>query len=339
MKTKILSFILIIALHRTPVTNAQHPHAHHQQEQTLTDKLAIPVIVITLAALLWATAPDDVKAACKDQLQPIALAFNLVHEHSSWSFAAFAHETGHAYATSLLTGQQGTIHIGAAAQNPIPKPLFRVGNIHVHGFSSNHAYTVLPYPDPADPTQADARINQFITDYCARHHINRHTLTHEQLLTMLTSPEGQSFRARVLSSNYGKHATILLAGGLTGLIAHHGSKGIWSYIHRLFRRTNRPLQGAWNDMIRPDSITFNQILNALIPFHASSDASKLWRDCVGVPQGVVNAIVKIAIFIDLAGEIFLAHRDYQNTPGAPMHSKVLIGLINNLTRGYLHIHA
>lgn len=337
MKNRIYAFTLIFALAASSPCVSMVPAAPARQheQKTLYDRISTPLIVAILGAALWATASDDVKEAIKKQIDPKSLAFNFVHQYSSWTFTALMHEVGHAQAELALTGQRNTVHLGATEDNRLKEPLFRFGHINIEGFAPDVGY--VQQTGTTNAAQA-ALINTFVAQYCVDHRINRARITPDQIKDMLKSPEGIAFRKTLLPPA-GKYAGILLAGGISGLLAHHLSKAGHAYIRNLLNSQKDPLRKAARHMLQPDSITVNQIFSALIPCDAHSDGAKLWRDCVGVPESVVNAIIKIAVLIDIAGEVYLAHRDPEATADAHLHSKALIGLINFFARGYFHFHA
>lgn len=280
-------------------------------EKPLFDKLFAPSMILGLTCVLWLTAPEDIQETLKAQLAPGSLATNFAKEYSSWALTTLCHEAGHALVQSLASGRSSEIHLGSSTPSNEP-PLFTIGNIHVDGLNPMHGYT----PHVFVSEEQKEELLKIIKDAGLG---RAGTVNPERAAAVMQGPEFLNLKQALLPDRK-LYATFLLAGGLSGLLAHHGAQKLFS----------QPL--------RIDGITINQILNALFPMAPNSDGAALWRDCVGVPPAVINAAIEIAPLLEIAGELYVAFHDPQSTHNAPAHSKLLIGLINYFSRGYLRFH-
>lgn len=280
-----------------------------------TDTLFSPAMVITMAIILWATAPDHVKASIQAQLTPRHLASNFAKEYGTRFFATLCHETGHAMVQSAATGRNTPIHLGASV--PGKESYLTIGNVHIDGF--NPMLGFVPHLFVTDEERS-AFSRNFIQKYAQDHALPSPELTPDQLAAMIKSPEFLAFKQELLPDRR-LYALFLLAGGFSGILGHHGLKAV----------SGQP--------IKIDSVTISQLFNMFFPLGAGSDAAALWRDCVGVSPDVIDVLVEVAPFLRIAAEIYLACNDENLTPGSPLHSKVLVGTINYFSRGYFHFHA
>jgi hypothetical protein len=112
-----------------------------QQQPTCFDRLSTPIIVGCLGILYWLTAPQENKDALLRQLTPSNLAVNFLQEYTSWALTTLSHETGHALAARMLTGNAATIHYGST-QTP-QQPLLRIGRLHIDGLDPKSGSTVI----------------------------------------------------------------------------------------------------------------------------------------------------------------------------------------------------
>jgi hypothetical protein len=117
-----------------------------------------------------------------------------------------------------------------------------------------------------------------------------------------------------------KQALCLLAGGLAGILGHY----------LICHATKKP--------IKFDSITINQLINALIPITSTSDGTKLWRDCIRTTPQLINLVMQIVPYLAIAGELYCTSTDPHTSDNAAAHSIFLIGLINYFLRGYVHFY-
>ncbi len=312
MNTKRYALILLFALFCT----SANPHAPHAQDDHCDGGFKSDLVLVgLLGALCWITAPDHVKQNLQKQIYPGKLASNFLTEYSSWMLALCAHEAGHALVASHITGQPSTIHIGSTT--PDSDPLFTIGNINVNSLDPKHGVTMTDIRDSA--TIMD-KCKALVTEYCAQHKIQPTSITPQQLQEIFQSPEYQALQQQ-LGPTRAQRAAILLAGGVGGIIGYH------------------LVQALLTKKIRFNHITLHQLMGALLPMTTSNDGAALWRECLGVPEDVIQKFIDYAPYFAIMGEIMVSASNPDNTPNTQPHTIALIGLINFFTRGYLRFHA
>ena len=312
---KLLSLCLMIitmASAQIPPHNQTIPTAN-PEENKLVNTLATPIIVASLALVLWITAPDDVKASLRTQCHPGNLTTNFLKEYTTWALVTLSHEIGHALTHRLLTGNPSTIHLGSSA--PDSTPLVTLGALSIDGLNPKTGRTQCSL---VNPDQFDVIIGPFLQTYCEQHHLIRQNLTLTQIYYILQSKEFETFKQKQdLPAN--KKALFLLAGGLSGLLTYHLT------------------QLCITKGIRLDHISYAQLICALIPTSNQSDGAQLWRDCLGIPQKHIDTAIALSPFIAMAAEVLCSVTSPANKK-APLHSTLLLGLINYFMQGYLRFH-
>lgn len=275
-----------------------------EPKKAITDIILTPAIIASLAFIIWITAPEEVQEKLINQLTPGKLAANFAKEYSSWALATLSHEAGHALVQSLATGRPSTIHLGASKPTGKP-PFFTIGNLHVDGLEPHAGYTPLDFTSQEEKQEFIAMVKEAC----------RQAKEVPQAVAIAPSADIPN----PFLPDRRLYAIFLLAGGLSGLLANHARQGLFSKEFRI------------------DGITINQLCNALIPNDKNSDGAALWRDCVGVPPAVINAIIEISDLFGIAGEMYVATRD-PRSQNSPILSKLLVGLLNYFSRGYLRFH-
>jgi hypothetical protein len=309
--------IILICLLFTQTTHPTLLHAQttdkpvHSAHSILIEAAATSVIVSGLIVICCLTAPEDVQQSLKHQMQPSALTLNFLQEYSTSAVSTITHEVGHCLAQYVITGQIGRIHLGSTQHGD--KPLIDLGHVHIDGFIPNQGHTEQMF---IKTQQAHAAVAQFIAQYCVDHNLDPANLSNAQLHTMVQSPAFTEFKKELLPDRR-TYAAFLLAGAASGLIAHH-----------LIKRS-----------LKPDHITFLELFNAFVPFQQQSDGAALWRDCIGVSDDTIAQIIKVAHLIDMSLELYCSVHNMHNLSSAPLHSKLLIGLANYFSRGFLRFHA
>ncbi len=259
------------------------------------------LITASLIATFLLTTPDDnpdVKQRFIKQLQPAHLLCNGALQYLTWSLATLAHEEGHALADKMLFNATSSIHLGTDTP---AKPWLTVGNISIEGFRPYLGY------------QHSSLVDQQVAMVTA-------------LITGKTVPPNQP-----INQTKNKCAIKLMAGGIVGALVYQLVKGIR---HGAF--SSDASRALYNKLLSPDPITFHHLVQAFIPLDTDSDAAKVWRECLQVPEEYIQAVLDLEIGpgLDIAGEIYCACRGADPTINAPVHSKVLIGIINYMCRGY-----
>jgi len=311
MKTQLfstyLSLFLVFSLATAPVQAATMPPAAPQPstaEQTYDGLLTVGVIA-SLAALHYISAPPHVKEAFMKQLQPQALLCNLVTTYSSWFLAALAHEYGHALATKLLTGDECVIHLGT--NDARAEPLIKLGPVHIDSLNPRLGVT--------ENTTQHERIYNKITSSVGKNG------SHEGLIEFCKSKEFKDFLASIQPDRRAR-AVILLAGSFAGILVHHCLQAVINPKHHRFL----------------DSITMNQLLNAFVP-NNTNDAALIGVECLNIPHTTLAKLNCVTQYAMLAGEVYCSINNPENTPDAPLHNAVVVGLLNFFLRGFLHFHA
>lgn len=314
MLKKVILFVLFFSFIKldgqySPIEPVEQP------SKSLWMRASTPCIVSCLAFLYWMSAPQIIKDRFTDQLTPTQLALNFLTEYGTRAFVTLAHELGHASAGYGMTGRWGTIHLGATTHTT--QPLISFGNIHIDGHCPTQGHTEQVFIDSPEKIEL---AQQFLTTYCLEHGLDYTNLSPEQAATIITSTEFHHFVASLVPSPK-QYALFLLAGPLAGLVVYHWFKALAGKDFGL------------------DSITMTQIINAFLPFAKNSDGAALWRDCIGVYPATIAIMIYITVFIDLASELYFAVSDPRSSPQTLLHSKLLIGLINYFSRGYLRFYA
>jgi hypothetical protein len=286
------------------------------KNKSFFDYAATPLIVASAATLYYLTANTKQRENLLTQVKPQNLLINFITEYTKHISATLAHEAGHATAHKMITGKGCTIHIGSTQTTRNQKPLFTIGNIHIDGLVPTQGHVNHQF---VPQEEIDAAVATCITNYCNNHKISPKQLTSDSIADICASNEFKAFRKSLLPTTP-QYALFVLAGGMAGITANQLSK-------LLLKEKG------------PDSVLILQLLNMLIPCAQNSDGAAFLRDCAHTPEQVIQTLIALAPFIDIAAEIYCVTSDTQAKPNSPLHSQVLIGVINYFLRGYLRFHA
>jgi hypothetical protein len=312
-KIIVLMLSVTITIHAsskaTPTTSIPTETKSASTNASYIDWLAKPVYIAAFATLHLLTAPEPVRQNFINQLSRPNLANNFITQYLSWCISTLAHESGHAITQKLLTGTNSIVHLGSTG-TPATTPLLTLGPISIDGINPTHGNT---------HTVGNSHFAAFLANYRSRNNLAADNLTPQQITNLLESREYADFKRSILSTK--DNLIITAAGGICGLFAHHLAQKIST------------------GELTFDHITANQLFNLLLPFNLHSDAAILWRNGAGIPDSIIAKICELAFFIDVAMEIYLAIKETTFPVATPLHSQILIGLINYNARGFLRFQA
>lgn len=82
-------------------------------------------------------------------------------------------------------------------------------------------------------------------------------------------------------------------------------------------------------------LVFEQLTNALIPITKSSDASKVWKDCLNISNETIQTTIQLQSLLYELSELYLTHRA---NPAAANVDKIFVALLNSNTKGFFRFH-
>ena len=146
--------------------------------------------------------------------------------------------------------------------------------------------------------------------------------------------------------NKKKHASILLAGGISGILTSYIIKIVTHFFKNIDKSNN-----SWGDLFLSsckkafvfDHFFVEQLFSMLVPFQINdqvcNDAGKLYAQCMGIPNSYLKNVSNIAPFLDIASEFYLAHKESKHPGNAQLLlSKFLMAFINYQLRGFLRFY-
>lgn len=325
-------YTLIIALLLSGITRAV-PHAIEQKPDNIaisvpTTRVSNNALALLSACLalsnIYVNGSEHDKKAIRAQLQPLALAKNIITTFSTTALVTFFHEFGHAYTAYLLTGSPINIHLG---KNSFHKSgtIMRIGNgIAIDGFNPNIGYTNYNTLNTID----EHAIQQEIADYCSQHHITNINSARSEIISLVKQLCGK--QSAITNHQPYKEACITLAGGLCGLFANFCIKFMQHSWHAS-KKTS-----YYTIAMRATSLNYNdyaQLINMLLPVNEHFDATKFYT-LLGVPPQVLHDLQETidAQFIEMA--LHLIYEFNRAHGGNNPASIIQLALINNITRGY-----
>jgi len=321
----------------------EHAYSGAEDRMDIPTSLLKTVMSILICELLAISADEDSKRILNEQYKGYNLLKNIANNYGSQCIATLCHELGHALAAKAINGDSINIHLGSNSDSS--NSMLTFGGISIDGFDPRKGYSSHSAPHD-NPAEVHATLDQLVRtagDVPTRNsapHAQHHNIQ-ELIKQLKKSPAFQELKKNIIKINPTKQAIILLAGGIGGLLGRFATKAI---THLIINRDRSSLQESCSQAIthalKPDHIYINQLMNMLVPFHVDgghSDATKFWDECVGINQDFIQAIQNIAPGIELSGELYLAHAQAVS-PHADNKTKALIGLLNYLVGGFIHVH-
>lgn len=345
--------------HELVSTNDEDSTSHIIKQLLRGGKGAVPDLVMQLLAgsialnfFYWNGSPVE-KQRLIEQLQPIALAKNFGQEYSLRLLVTLLHELGHAYTAHLINGDPINIHLGATTPPKDSKPLFSSTHFTLEGLHPSKGFCL--YSTPRDKKKQDGLagivekispelmyVGMVVSQYCKKQNIDISSISKQssfqeffqKAYSSLSEAEKEAIE-KIMPRNKKKQAAILLAGGMTGLASNALINGILCTINDNYPSWAHFVQAA----IKLDSRTANQLLNLLIPFggNGSSDAFKLYNECLGIPQEPLKIIEHLAPFIDLLLEFYITSTDPQNRR-LSLDKVIILTSANVALRGFFRFH-
>jgi len=343
--------VLLLILLPTQATftqsNSNAPEINNLvEEKPLVNKdiLKILLALIALECYFFSGRSQE-QNNLKQQLQPSNLLQNFAVEYCTRLLITFMHEAGHAVTANVLNDDHIDIHMGAHAKDHL-LPFLTIGPVGFEGLSPINAYTTfkVPYEKNHDDQDIERKkdtsaspviiiTSVLLSRYCKRNNIKPDTIDSKKISKIIKrelenlSNKDKKILFSVLDYDKVTYGAILLSGGISGAL----SNLVLQQCKRSFTGKNQPLF---------DSIMSNQLINLLLPYGetGNSDAFKFYERSLGVPTKLLEYIAQISPVIDMSAELYLTHRD-ATSPDVPLHSKMFMGVVNYLLRGFFRFQA
>ncbi len=317
-------------------------------EITKYSRVLTAILLIELLVFV-SMANNETKTVLLEQVEPKNLLKNIAQEYCCSFITTMCHEFGHAGMAKLLNGDAINVHIGAspkAGTENTSKSLLSLGGVHLDGVNPTTGYAL--YSTPLENAALSTeKILELTGDYCSRNNI---AVTKENIQDLIKQAvancDRQEFVQHVPVSKK-KQAAILLAGGMCGIIGNLLMKFGINFVRELIYNSSdcfkQKLLLSAKDTLTLDHITINQLFNMFMPFQTAgggrSDASKLYAQCLHVPEEYLDAISPITPYCDMFAEWCLVYADRSCDSRVPVYDTVLITFLNYCLRGYVRLHA
>jgi hypothetical protein len=134
-----------------------------------------------------------------------------------------------------------------------------------------------------------------------------------------------------------KTGIISASGGMSGIMGHHALLLLWYVVSHIINNKSID-KNMFKKAFKPDQISMQHFLNLVWPLQPNSDAAQIWRECLGMPESVIESAVYIAPAVQT---MLITGMNYYNneTTDAPLFSAFCLEMANYYLLGFLHFEA